>query len=318
MKKTIAPNTYVQSRSIGGSDAAAVMGRSRYKTAAEVYDAIVGHSAVRPTQNDRGPTERGRALEGWIIQMYERETENITFVRDRVYCEQHPFLHATPDRLILAAGRGRGDGLLEIKAPGTYVLRQWKEEGIPEEYYIQMQHYLFVLGLTWGHFCALDYDAWTVWVVPVERDEQTIAMLVDKCTTFWLDYVEAGVRPPESAVSKLIVEAKWPKGRPGAPKRRTDSAFAAAEQNLITAITNKKLAEKALDLAQDAVKALVGEDEEIIGSAVKIVWKEGTKKTFDLPAFMEAKGLAMGDVEPFYKRTATRPFNVYPIKEGKG
>jgi putative phage-type endonuclease len=319
MKPTISPSTYVQTRSIGGSDAAAVMGLSRYKTPAEVYDAITGHSGPRPHEHDRGPTERGRALESWIIQLYERETGFTTKPQPKTYSEQHPFLHASPDRvvdpMVTDSHKFIGPGVLEIKAPGTYVLQQWKEEGIPQEYYIQIQHYLFVLGYQWAHFCALDYDKFEPWIVPVERDEQTIAMIVDRCTTFWLDYVEQGIRPPDTG--PLIQEVTWPKGRPGAPKKRTDDAWIQAEHALAKAVTEQKLATQALEMAKTRVKELMGEDEEITGAELRVSWKESTHKSFDLTAFMEARALTTEDVEPFYRRKATRPFNIYPAKEPK-
>lgn len=313
----IAPNTYVQTRSIGGSDAAAVMGVSRYKTPAQVYDAITGRTGPRPTEDDRGPTERGRAMEDLIIRLYERETGNITFRQDRTISQEHPFLHASPDALIRSV-LPEHNGLLEIKAPGTHVIRSIKSEGIPAEYYIQMQHYLFVLGLMWGDFVALDYDRWEPVIIKVPRDEQKIAEIVDKCTAFWLDYVEKGIRPAADAHGALVKQIPtWPKGRPGAPKRRDDPAWLQAEHHLKMAAMDKQLADHTLEQAKEEIKALMGEDEEIIGSDLKIVWKESSKRTFDLKAFAEARQIPLEDLEPYYRRTATRPFNIYPAKETK-
>lgn len=308
---SIAPNTYVQVRSIGGSDAAAVMGVSRYKTAAQVYDAITGRSGIRPTEKDRGPTERGRFMEDVIVKLYERESQNITSVCERTWAKDHPFLHASPDRLIETV-LPEHRGILEIKAPGTYVVRSIKDEGIPAEYYIQMQHYMFVLGLTWGDFVALDYDAWEPIIIKVHRDEQTIAEIVEKCTSFWLDYVEQGIRPPDDRI--VADEPRWPKGRPGAPKVRKDPDFLHASHQLQQAITESKLAARSLELAKEQVKQLMGEDEEIVSGDLRICWKEGTHKSFDVEALAQSGLLTGEQLESFYKRTAVRKFNVYPAK----
>jgi putative phage-type endonuclease len=301
------PSTYVQSRSIGGSDVAAVMGQSRYRTAAEVWDGIMSAGGPRPVEDDRGPTERGRALEGLALQLYQRKLECRVWACERRHAESHPFLHSTADSLSDARRDQGGPGVVEVKCPGSFVLRRWKEEGIPREYYLQIQHYLFVLGLGWAHFVALDYDSWDVWVVNVERDEQTIAHLVEACTTFWLDYVEQGIRPPDPVTPPQ--EPEWPKGRPGAKVVRNDPAWTVAVTAAKAAQENKALAEKAYKRATDAVKALMGEQEEVVGAGVRVVWSETTTKSLDRDALLAAHPEI--DLDRFTKRTASRRMTLY-------
>lgn len=308
---TIAPSTYVRVRSIGGSDAAAVMGESRYKTPAQIYDHIAGAGNPPAPEEAGGPTERGRALEDLAAQLYERKTGRKTFVRDRSMSETHPFLHATPDRIAhdeITDSRTPyfTSRLVEIKCPGSFVLRGWKEEGIPREYYIQIQHYLFVLGLERADFVALDYDAWDVWIVPVERDEVTIARIVDACTRFWLDHVEAGVRPAEPERGAVRHEPEWPKGRPGKPVTRDDPEWVDAVRSLQMADEQLKLAEHARELAVERVKTLMGEQEKIVGGGSSISWAESTSRTLDVKALQAAHPEI--DYEAFARVKATRSF----------
>ena len=58
---------------------------------------------------------------------------------------KYPFMLANPDRFQWKDG---SRGVLEIKATVFGNLKQWAAEGIPAQYYLQLQHYLEVWAAT--------------------------------------------------------------------------------------------------------------------------------------------------------------------------
>lgn len=165
---------------IGASEAAAVLGLSRYKTALDVY--IDKTKQVLTPRPDNAQTIRGRRLEPIVLDMYEEERGAVRRDIARVESEKYPFMFASLDAV-------RKDDLrpVEAKTAGKYVAREWGEPGtddVPQEYLIQIMHQMIVTNAFIGDIAALltldDFRAYTI-----ALDNELAEMIVEGLRQFW-------------------------------------------------------------------------------------------------------------------------------------
>lgn len=176
---------------LGGSDIATLLGLNPYKTPFELYqDKVHGN-----TVEERESMYWGNALEEPIARRYAELTGRNLIECDTVRHPTYPYFLANPDRLINDSRIG-----LEIKTVGPRQTKLWGEAGsqiIPEYYYPQIMHYLFVF----------DYDEWDVAALlngqemrlyTFKRDKEFDQIIIDAGTKFWKEHVEPQIPPPIS------------------------------------------------------------------------------------------------------------------------
>ncbi len=180
----------VRRTGIGGSDIAAVLGVSPYKSAYEVYEEKVNGFKQDLTNNEK--VVWGNLLEEPIAKRYEQVTGKRLSITNIIRSGDYPFLIASPDRMIINEKRG-----LEIKAVGEHTKHLWGESGsqlIPEYYYLQAAHYMLVL----------DYEAWDVAALiggqelrtySFERDREIDDLIVQGAFDFWMNHVQKKIAP---------------------------------------------------------------------------------------------------------------------------
>lgn len=133
-------------KGIGGSDAAAVLGISKYKTPVDLYFEKVYGSEKEETEEEKKRKERGNRLEKFLISNYYK---SFTPSEETLFFKEYPFIFANID------ARHEED-LLEIKTVNKFRKKEfgtWKKYNIagfkissylPGEILCQMYHYLAV------------------------------------------------------------------------------------------------------------------------------------------------------------------------------
>lgn len=194
-----------RSHYIGGSDAAAVLGLNPYKSNLELWQEKTG--LVVPEDISEKPyVKYGHAAEGCLRELFALDfpeyevgyTENNIWLNDAF-----PFAHASLDGW-LTDQDGR-KGILEIKT--TNILQSMQKEKwdhrIPDNYYIQVLHYLMVTEYDFAVLKAqLKYEFQGGDVMlqtkhyKIERSEvqQDILYLAQKEADFW-EKVQAKKKP---------------------------------------------------------------------------------------------------------------------------
>lgn len=131
---------------IGGSDASAVLGLNPYKTNIELYLEKTGQR-MAPDISDKDYVKYGHDAEPLLRSLFalDHPEYKVEYFGDNmIRNEKHPWAHASLDgELTDQDGR---KGILEIKT--TNILQsmhreKWKDQ-IPDNYYIQVLHYLLV------------------------------------------------------------------------------------------------------------------------------------------------------------------------------
>lgn len=172
---------------IGGSDIAAIMGQSRWKTPYRLWAEKTGKIEM-PDLSGRESVEMGNRLEQFVAEIFSEKTGKTVRRAPKMYRHpQYPFLVANIDRLIVG-----GDELLECKTCSAYKLEEW-ENKIPREYVLQVIWYLGITGRKRGWIACLiggqkfDYK-------PIDFDQELFDMMLDKALKFW-ELVQKKVPP---------------------------------------------------------------------------------------------------------------------------
>lgn len=180
---------------IGGSDVAAILGISPWRTAADLWlDKITPPAPEADTRNAQAK-RRGTRLEPYILDMIREEHDVEIVARNQRYVDpQVPYFAAEIDAE--AAARTSVENV-EIKTVHPFKARDWGEletDQLPLHYIAQVQ---WGLGITQRERCrvfALIGDDLRPYVV--DRDDETIQAMRERAQEFWQRYVLPKVRPP--------------------------------------------------------------------------------------------------------------------------
>lgn len=261
---------------IGGSDVAAILGVSKWRTPLDVYLSKVGE-AVESEDNDS--MEWGRRLEPVVRQAYSDKTGTQVLVpSELIRSEKHPFMIANLDGLT-------EDRVVEIKTARTSA--DWGEEGtdeIPDYYLTQVQHYMSVTGKTLCDVAVLigtsDFRIYTV-----KSDPELESLIIKAEEEFWR-LVESNT-PPEP---RTLEECKV--AFPTSVKAIVEADAEIARALKTLSQVGKELS--ALKETESALKAKVQlfmkeNDTLTIGGITAATWKSAKpRKTFDAKAFATA------------------------------
>jgi putative phage-type endonuclease len=184
----------VRKQGIGGSDAAAAVGLSPYKSPLELWLEKTGRDTdlKKPDPKDtKEPVYWGTLLEPIVAASYTQQTgHRVRKVNAVLQHPGHPFMLANLDREVVGA---REVQILECKTAGEFGARLWRD-GVPDYVQIQVQHQLAVTGKEMADVAVL-LCGQKLEVHPIRRDEALIANLIRLEAAFW-DYVTRDTPPP--------------------------------------------------------------------------------------------------------------------------
>lgn len=290
---------------LGGSDAGAIMGVNPYKSAYSVWADKMG---VLPPVEDNEPMRQGRDLEEYVAQRFSEQTglrvrRNCQMLRSR----EHPMMLANIDRQIVGQHAG-----LECKTSRDSTMSRYKNGDYPMEYYAQCLHYLAVTGWDRWYLAVLVYGTGLL-VFKIERSDvqDDIDALIRAEEAFWHDYVETGRQPAtdgKQATSDALqaVYAASDENTSIDADERTDAVL----DGLRRLRSERKQLDEQIAVAENAIKAAMGEAEEIRGTTARATWKSVTTRRLDKKK-LAAAGI---DIHEYESESTTRRFE---IKEGE-
>lgn len=175
-------------KGVGGSDVAAIMGLSPWKTAYQVYQEK--RKEVKDWQgNER--TDWGKRMEPAIRQWYSDQTGRPVRVPDKIITHsKYPFMLASLD------GFTDDRRVVEIKTARS--AKGWGEPGtdeIPDYYRVQVEHYMVVTGFEVADVpVSIAGGSPELYEVPSDRELQE--MIIEACAAFWKRVIEGN--PPDA------------------------------------------------------------------------------------------------------------------------
>ena len=130
-------------KTIGGSDAAGIVGLSKWASPFSVWADKTGRAAEK---EDTEAMRQGRDLEDYVARRWMEETgKRVYRLPAMLYHPKYPFAHADVDRMVMGENAG-----LECKTTFSLDLKQFNGVEFPVQYYAQCIHYLAVTGQTVG------------------------------------------------------------------------------------------------------------------------------------------------------------------------
>lgn len=192
-------------KTIGGSDASAVIGRNPYKTNQQLYHEIT--SIETPKEFDNPFMAYGRASEPYLREMFKLDYPQlkVDYIDNNMWINQkYPYAHASLDSWAVDK-KGRF-GIIEFKTTEILRSRQKEEwnERIPDNYYIQLLHYFLVTEADFAVLKARLKSQWDgeirafikhYWI---EREEviEDIEELRRAEDRFYFENIKKGIEPP--------------------------------------------------------------------------------------------------------------------------
>lgn len=299
--RDMSEEAWVEARkgSIGGSDAASIVGLNPYKSAYALWAEKSGR--VEPEDISMKEAVRlGHELEGYVARRFTEITgKKVRRENNILKNTDYPFAHANVDRMVIGERAA-----LECKTTSALNLGKFKGGEYPATYYVQCVHYLAVTGLDRMYLCVLIGNQ-EVRVFVIERDEDEIKALMDTEAQFWAQ-VESGIAPlPDGsesssrAISQLYADE-------GGECDLTPLVSGLREyMSLKTRI--KELTEKC-DSLGNQIKEYMGTASKGSTPEYRVSYGSQTRKTFDKKAFLkDHPGM---DLSPWEKVSTSRVFTV--------
>jgi len=185
---------------IGGSDIAAVMGLSRWKTPLQLWAEKTGE--VEPEDiSGKEAVEMGHELEETVARLFTKRTGlDVRRAPKNYESTANPWMRCQVDRLVTGT-----DELLECKTCSAWKEKEWDGEEIPMEYILQVSWQLMITGRKIGWIAVLIGGQKFVWK-KIEADMDLFIKMKNAAIDFW-NMVEAKTPPTtEAADSSFMVE----------------------------------------------------------------------------------------------------------------
>ena len=288
-------------KSIGGSDASAILGMNTYCSPYTVWADKLGKL---PPKEDNEAMRLGRDLEDYVAKRFTEETgKKVRRENNIIVNPDFPFAHANVDRMVVGEDAG-----LECKTTSCMNLKRFKDGEYPENYYCQCVHYLMVTGAKRWYLAVLILGVGFKTFV-IERDEEEIKALAKSEEEFW-KYVKSNL-PPEMDGSDSTNETLttiYPESNGD-----TVNLFAYEDSLKQYIAIGKQIDElfKLKDEMANNVKAFMREAGKGESKHFKVSWSSSLRTTFDHKKF--ASDNPNLDLTQYYKSSNVRTFKVNEI-----
>lgn len=293
----------LRKQGIGGSDAAAACGLSRWNSPLGLW--------LEKTSSDTQSVYNeamfwGTTLEPVIRDVFATKIGKVVEVMPYIFqSEDYPFMIADIDGIIR-----EDDGsvsLVEIKTVSAFKAGEWAD-GLPAEYYIQIQHYLAVCELPRAYVVyliggnELHYEL-------VERDEETISTIIMLESAFW-DKVMRRQKPDVDENSAEALDQLYPASNKTSIILPDEADKLLDDYMAIKAIEDDVKKQK--NLLENQLKSMLGEAECAKSrNGFSVSWKEAVSTRLDTAALKKEQPDL---VAKYTVRSSYRRFSVYKPK----
>lgn len=294
-----------QRKTIGGSDAAAVLGLSKYASPYSLWAQKTG-MVVPEDISDKEAVRLGNDLEQYVAARWMEESGKKCRKDPYIWTNtDYPFAHANLDRMVTGER-----AFLECKTTSSYdILQRCRAGDYPEMWYCQMLHYCMVTGFRKAYLGVLvfGHGFFCFELIPSEDEINALA----RAEADFFDHVMTLTAPPVdgSKASISAINSIYPDSSDG---MQVDLSPVHTQ---IQIYTNLGRQIKELEAQQDAAKAAIqqymGNAESGVFRGGKISWKTTERLTFDKKQFEADQGTID---QKYFKKSQSRTFKV-TVKE---
>lgn len=268
---------YYRRRGIGGSDVAAIMGVSPFRTARDIYYDKLNITAVEPDDSNWVALEVGHLLEDLVARIFQKKTGfRVYQIKKMFYHPIHQFMLADVDYFVeLLDGT---TAILEIKTTNYNAKDNWwmgEHEIVPEYYELQGRHYMAVMDVDQVFFCCLYGNTEDEVIIRhVRRDEAIEAEMIYLEQEFWMEHVQKKVPPDYLEDGDLVMDSVRKYGEPAdaeSPAVTLDPPQTSILMQYIQLQDQKSRCDAESRRIESAMKRMRGQIVSVMGSSCKAV-----------------------------------------------
>ena len=267
---------------VGGSDVAAILGLSPWKSPAQIWLEKTGRVEAEDL-SDKPYVEFGNIMEPIVGDWYAKRHPDRTVRRVNAICQsiERPWAQASLDYEVKDPELGWG--VLEIKTARS--AKDW-QDGVPLYYLTQVTHYMQVTNREFADVAVFfrdtcEFDEYRVIYDPTDGD-----VVLEAVDTFWRDYVGRNIMPELVGTASEIASLTKYYGTPESDFRTTN------DQEAIEAISAYQTASQAEKSAkEDKTKAaavlagLIGDAKGLVTDVARVTWVRSNTTRFDAKRF---------------------------------
>ena len=293
----------LRKKTIGGSDAAGIVGLSSYATPYTVWANKTGRL---PDSEDNEAMRQGRDLEEYVARRWMEATgKTVRRCNAMLYNSLYPYAHADIDRSVMGENAG-----LECKTTSTLNIRQFHGVDFPEKYYVQCVHYMAVTGAVRWYLAVLVLGKGFYNFV-LERNQEEIDALMAAERDFW-EFVKND-SPPDLDGLEATGEAL----QAIYPASDGSSIQLFGRESMLSeyfSLRNEaQLLEERMDQIVNTIMEDLQDSERGSCGGFSVLWKSQTRRQFQPKEFEKAHPEI--DLRPYYKHTTSRPFKITQIPQ---
>lgn len=262
----------VRKKSIGGSDAGALIGMNPYSSPLTLYMDKKDPSKPRETNE---AMRLGTDLEEYVAQRFTEQTgkkvrrDNYMYMHD-----EHDFITANVDRVVVGENAG-----LECKTMSSFNNYDIANGEVPAYYYAQCQHYMAVMGYERMYLAILVFQK-GIFVNTIERNQEFIDGMIDAECIFWNDYVVKNQMPAPDGSEASTAALTELYGESNGSTIQLHNSDGLIKEYLRLGERIKELKEDQTEI-KNKLCARLGEYEVGEGNEYKCSWKSSTTQRVD-------------------------------------
>lgn len=259
---------------IGGSDAGAIAGLSKWSSPFTVYADKLN---IVPPKEDNEAMRQGRDFEDYVAKRFEeKEGKKVKRYNWLIRSKEYPWALADLDRVIVGE-----DAILECKTTKAFDKTDFENGEIQPYWYCQVQHYLAVTGCKVAYLSILVLGS-ALYTVIVERNEEEIKILMDLEKEFWEENVLKQIEPALDGSDRAdeVLEKMYGKSDSTLPtvdltpyNERMNRLKEVKDSIKALETEEKQIEQELKDYLKDAEKGSYGN--------YKVTWKSQDKTTID-------------------------------------
>lgn len=252
-------------KGIGGSDAAKVLGVSRWGGPLSVY---LEKKGLYVPEDPGEPAYWGTVLEDVVAREFEKRSGLRVQRQNKIFQHaEYPWMLANIDRRIVGQNKG-----LECKTASNFMGDEWEGDELPDSYYLQIQHYMAVMGweACWVA-CLIGGQRYVQ--KEVQRNPELINTIIEKEREFWEEHFLKDVPPPVTPFDNP--NSLWPEQTEDDMVQDIDEETITIAQSLARVQATIKGLENEEERLKGILKAKIGEKAGIQGICS---WKQAKSK----------------------------------------
>jgi putative phage-type endonuclease len=261
---------------IGGSDVAVICGINKYKSPLQLWMEKIGQ--VDPEEAGEA-AYWGTLMEPIIRTEFSNRTRlKVDIINSILRHPENKFMLANVDGIVL--GENGKKSIFEAKTASAYKAEQWEDDKIPEEYILQIQHYMAVTGLNSTYMAALIGGNKFIYKL-IERDDELIEMIIQLEYNFWdcvVNNMPPAVDGSESCCN--LMTRLYPSAENKNIIILPDKALTLIEQ-YNAAKDQEKMFSEMKEEAANKLKITLGENESGMINDISVSWKNVESERID-------------------------------------